>query len=323
LEEIIELEANAEVKISGLTKNFDEIMAVDHMNLHVPAGSIFGLLGPNGAGKSTTVRLLCTLLRPVEGTAEVAGYDILEAPVDVREVTGILPEEGNHTLYPGMTAYQNLEYFARLYGVSEEEIPGRIQELLEFMELWGRHDDKAGELSTGNRQRLALCRALLHKPRILLLDEPTSALDPIAAKRVRELILNLSNEYEQTFFINSHNLAEVQRICDRIAIIDDGKIILSGTTDELLAKLQVQQEFRIRVTGDLSGAESVVSGQNYVKSVKPEVDSLLVEIQDPIANNSKLMRALLDAGVNLIEFAEEEVSLEDLYLDVIMRGDQK
>lgn len=323
MEEIIELEANAEVKISGLTKNFDEIMAVDHMNLHVPAGSIFGLLGPNGAGKSTTVRLLCTLLRPVEGTAEVAGYDILNAPVDVREVTGILPEEGNHTLYPGMTAYQNLEYFARLYGVAEEEIPGRIQELLTFMELWERHDDKAGELSTGNRQRLALCRALLHKPKILLLDEPTSALDPIAAKRVRELILNLSNEYGQTFFINSHNLAEVQRICDRIAIIDDGKIILSGTTGELLAKLQVQQEFRIRVAGDLSGAESVVSGQDYVKSVKPEVDSLLVEIQDPIANNSKLMRALLDAGVNLIEFAEEEVSLEDLYLDVIMGGDQK
>jgi ABC-2 type transport system ATP-binding protein len=323
LEEIIELEANAEVKISGLTKNFDEIMAVDHMNLHVPAGSIFGLLGPNGAGKSTTVRLLCTLLRPIEGTAEVAGYDILEAPVDVREVTGILPEEGNHTLYPGMTAYQNLEYFARLYGVSEEEIPGRIQELLEFMELWERKDDKAGELSTGNRQRLALCRALMHKPRILLLDEPTSALDPIAAKRVRELILNLSREYEQTFFINSHNLAEVQRICDRIAIIDDGKIILSGTTGELLAKLQVQQEFRIRVAGDLSEAESVVSGQNYVKSVKSEVDSLLVEIQDPVTNNSSLMRTLLDAGVRLIEFAEEEVSLEDLYLDAIMGGDQK
>ncbi|KXH73215.1 MAG: hypothetical protein AM326_00270 [Candidatus Thorarchaeota archaeon SMTZ-45] len=318
-----ELENNAEVRITELTKNFGDIMAVDHMNLHVPAGSIFGLLGPNGAGKSTTVRLLCTLLKPVEGTAQVAGHDILESPVDVREVTGILPEEGNHTLYPGMTAYQNLEYFARLYGVDEDIIPERIHELLTFMNLNDRADDKAGELSTGNRQRLALSRAILHKPKVLLLDEPTSALDPVAAKRVRELILNLSQQYKQTVFINSHNLAEVQRICDRIAIIDDGKIILYGTTRELLSQLQVQQEFRIRVSDGMSEAQSLVESQEYVLSVKPEVDSLLVAIRDPIENNSKLMRALLDASVNIIEFAEEEVSLEDLYLDAIMRGDKK
>jgi len=319
---VSELENNAEVRITELTKNFGDIMAVDHMNLHVPAGSIFGLLGPNGAGKSTTVRLLCTLLKPVEGTAQVAGHDILESPVDVREVTGILPEEGNHTLYPGMTAYQNLEYFARLYGVDEDIIPERIHELLTFMNLNDRADDKAGELSTGNRQRLALSRAILHKPKVLLLDEPTSALDPVAAKRVRELILNLSQQYKQTVFINSHNLAEVQRICDRIAIIDDGKIILYGTTRELLSQLQVQQEFRIRVSDGMSEAQSLVESQEYVLSVKPEVDSLLVAIRDPIENNSKLMRALLDASVNIIEF-EEEVSLEDLYLDAIMRGDKK
>ncbi|MFW9888027.1 MAG: ATP-binding cassette domain-containing protein [Candidatus Thorarchaeota archaeon] len=317
------MEKGAEVRTTELTKNFDEIVAVDHMNLDVPAGSIFGLLGPNGAGKSTTVRLLCTLLKPVEGTAQVAGYDILESPVNVREVTGILPEEGNHTLYSGMTAYQNLEYFARLYGVDEDIIPQRINDLLTFMNLIERADDKAGELSTGNRQRLALSRAMLHNPKVLLLDEPTSALDPVAAKRVRELILNLSHQYKQTVFINSHNLAEVQRMCDRIAIIDDGKVILYGTTRELLAQLQVQQEFRIRVSDRLSEAQSVVESQEYVLSVKPEVDSLLVEIQDPIENNSILMRALLDAGVKIIEFAEEEASLEDLYLDTIMGDEQK
>ncbi|MFX0053653.1 MAG: ATP-binding cassette domain-containing protein [Promethearchaeota archaeon] len=322
LEESRELESNAEVAITGLTKNFDEIMAVDHMNLEVPAGSIFGLLGPNGAGKSTTVRLLCTLLRPVEGTANVAGYDILNAPVHVREVTGVLPEEGNHTLYPGMSAYQNLEYFARLYGVPDDVIPGRAQELLEFMELWERKDDKAGELSTGNRQRLALCRALLHNPKVLLLDEPTSALDPIAAKRVRELILNLSQKYGQTFFINSHNLAEVQRICDRIAIIDEGKILLSGKTAELRHKLQAQQEFRIRVAGDLGEAEAIVRSADYVESVQSDVDSLLTVITNPIDNNSRLMRTLLDAGVKIVEFAEEEATLEDLYLDVIKGGVQ-
>ena len=212
-----------EVVISELTKKFDDLTAVDHIALSVPQGTIFGLLGPNGAGKSTTIRLLCTLLKPGEGSAMVSGFDVVQSPVDVRRVTGVLPEEGNHTLYQTLSAYENLEYFAKLYDVPEDEIPARIEELLTFMDLWDRKDDPAGELSTGNRQRLALCRALLHNPKVVLLDEPTAALDPVAAKRVRELILNLSEKYHQTFFINSHNLAEVQRICDKIAIIDEGK----------------------------------------------------------------------------------------------------
>ncbi|MHA2320847.1 MAG: ATP-binding cassette domain-containing protein [Candidatus Thorarchaeota archaeon] len=149
-----------EVTISGLTKNFGDLVAVDHMELNIPAGTIFGLLGPNGAGKSTTTRLLSTLLRPTEGTARVSGFDIIEEPVNVREITGVLPEESNHTLYPGMTAYENLQYFARLYDVAEEDIPERIEELLTFMVLWDRKDDKAGELSTGNRQRHQLLTPL-------------------------------------------------------------------------------------------------------------------------------------------------------------------
>ncbi|MHA2242093.1 MAG: ATP-binding cassette domain-containing protein [Candidatus Thorarchaeota archaeon] len=311
-----------EVIISELTKNFGDLVAVDSINLSVPEGSIYGLLGPNGAGKSTTVRLLCTLLKPNGGTARVSGHDILEEPVKVREKTGILPEEGNHTLYPAMTAYNNLEYFAKLYGVAEEEIRPRIEELLGFMELWERKDDKAGELSTGNRQRLALCRALLHKPSVLLLDEPTSALDPVAAKRVRELILNLSKTYQQTFFINSHNLAEVQRICDRIAIIDEGKILLAGETDELKQKLYTKQEYRIQIRGEISEAESIAKSMAFVEEVRADVDSVVVNIEDPFDNNSKLMKALLDAGINVVEFAEEEATLEDLYLEVIKGGNQ-
>jgi ABC-2 type transport system ATP-binding protein len=309
-----------EVAISGLTKNFDEIVAVDNMDLSIPRGTIFGLLGPNGAGKSTTIRLLCTLLRPTSGTAVVAGHDILQEPVEVRRVTGVLPEEGNHTLYPTLTAYENLLYFARLYDVLEEEIGPRIAELLEFMELWDRKDDKAGELSTGNRQRLALCRALLHRPAVLLLDEPTSALDPVAAKRVRELIMSLSKKYGQTFFVNSHNLAEVQRMCDRIAIIEKGKVLLTGGTTELRSKLHAKQEFRIRVASDIESAEKITKSVNYVEGVEKEVDTLLVKINDPTENNSKLMKSLIDAGIKIVEFAEEETTLEDLYLQTITGG---
>ncbi|MHA1653355.1 MAG: ATP-binding cassette domain-containing protein [Candidatus Thorarchaeota archaeon] len=302
---------------SRLTKRFGDIVAVDHIDLDVPEGSIFGLLGPNGAGKSTTVRLLCTLLRPTEGEAVVAGHNVVEAPVEVRRVVGVLPEEGNHTLYQRMTAYENLEYFAKLYGIPEEEIPRRIEELLRFMDLWERRDDPAGELSSGNRQRLALCRALLHRPKVLLLDEPTASLDPVAAKRVRELILSLSKKYGMTFFINSHNLAEVQRICDRIAIIDQGEILLAGETDDLRSRLKVEQVFRIRVTNDVAKAASVARSAEFVREVSTEADTIVVKIADPSSNNSRLMRMLLDAGVNIVEFAEEEVTLEDLYLSVI------
>ncbi|MDH4214951.1 MAG: ABC transporter ATP-binding protein [Candidatus Thorarchaeota archaeon] len=285
--------------------------------MNISAGSIYGLLGPNGAGKSTTIRLLCTLLTPSEGTASVGGFDIVESPVSVREIIGVMPEESNHTLYPTMSTYENLEYFGKLYEIPEAEIPERIEELLNFMGLWERKDDPAGELSTGNRQRLALCRALLHRPKVLLLDEPTSALDPIASKKVRELILSLAEKYKQTFFINSHNLAEVQRICDRIAIIDKGRILLSGKTEELRSKLQASQNFTIRVYNDLEKALSIAKSMEFVTSAEKEVDSLQVTIEDPIGNNSTLMQSLLSQGVRIIEFAEEAATLEDLYLDVI------
>lgn len=309
-----------EVVITGLTKNFDDLKAVDNVVLSIPKGTIYGLLGPNGAGKSTTIRLLCTLLKPNEGSATISGFDVVQSPVDVRRVTGVLPEEGNHTLYQTLSAYENLDYFARLYDVPDDEIPGRIEELLTFMDLWDRKDDPAGELSTGNRQRLALCRALLHNPSVVLLDEPTAALDPVAAKRVRELILNLSEKYGQTFFINSHNLAEVQRICDKIAIIDEGKILLSGDTKELRARLQATQDFRIRVVDNLDKAGSIAESMDFVSSLKKEADSIIVTIDDPIGNNSTLIEAILAQGIRLIEFAEEEATLEDLYLDVIKGG---
>jgi ABC-2 type transport system ATP-binding protein len=309
-----------DITTTGLTKNFGELVAVDQMDLNIPSGTIFGLLGPNGAGKSTTTRLLSTLLRPTDGTATVSEFDIIMEPVRVREVTGVLPEEANHTLYPSLTAYENLEYFARLYDVPEEEIPERIEELLTFMVLWDRKDDPAGELSTGNRQRLALCRAILHRPKVLLLDEPTSALDPIAAKRVRELILELSKKYKQTFLINSHNLPEVQRVCDRIAIIDEGKILLQGKTQELRSKLLAKQQFRRGIVGDVDKASSIAKSMNFVEDIKQEVDSILVTIEDPTENNSSLMQNLLTQGIKIVEFAEEEASLEDLYLEVVKGG---
>jgi ABC-2 type transport system ATP-binding protein len=311
------MQTAAEVDIQGLTKKFGEITAVDGISLSVPRGSIFGLLGPNGAGKSTTLRLLCTLLKPDKGTASVSGKDILEDPVQVRLTTGVLPEEGNHTLYENMSAYDNLVYFARLYGMKEEEIPSRVRELLEFMDLWDRKDDAAGKLSSGNRQRVALCRAMLHEPTVLLLDEPTSSLDPIAAKRVRQLILNLSQKYGQTFFINSHNLAEVERICDRIAIIDKGRILIAGETQELRDKLRTQRVFRIVISNGMEKAKQIAAQQSYVISAEIDTDSLIIEVENARKNNPSILRALLNQGVDIVEMSEEEATLEDIYLQFV------
>jgi len=155
---------------------------------------------------------------------------------------------------------------------------------------------------------------------VLLLDEPTSALDPIAAKRVRELILELSKKYKQTFLINSHNLPEVQRVCDRIAIIDEGKILLQGRTQELRSKLLAKQEFRIRVVGDVEKAASIAGSMGFVEDVKQEVDSIIVTIEDPMENNSSLMQTLIMQGIKIIEFSEEAATLEDLYLEVVKGG---
>ncbi|MGV9168904.1 MAG: ABC transporter ATP-binding protein [Promethearchaeia archaeon] len=305
-----------EVVTDDLTKTFGALVAVNAVNIEIPQGSVFGLLGPNGAGKSTTVRLLCTLLKPNNGSASVCGHDIISEPVRVRQITGVLPEEANHTHYETLSAYDNLMYFARLYGIEEDEANERIKELLQFMDLWERKDDLAGKLSTGNRQRLALCRALVHEPDVLLFDEPTSSLDPIAARRVRKLILNLSNEYGQTFLINSHNLAEVERICDYIAIIDEGKILVSGKTKELRKRLQRRQKYRIVAAGT-QRIDELVRRLDFVHSAEQQGNSVVVEIDTPQKNNSVLLRFLLDEGIEMIELAEEETTLEDLYLSVL------
>ncbi|MBD3158084.1 MAG: ATP-binding cassette domain-containing protein [Candidatus Lokiarchaeota archaeon] len=305
------------IETDNLTKRFGELVAADRINIEIPKGSVFGLLGPNGAGKSTTVRLLCTLLKPDRGSASVCGYDVVSEPVRVREITGVLPEEGNHTHYETLSAYENLLYFARLYGLEENRAKERIHELLQFMELWERRNDLAGKLSTGNRQRLALCRALIHEPKVLLLDEPTSALDPVAAKRVRKLILDLSAEYGQTFLLNSHNLAEVDRICDHIAIIDEGKILVSGKTDELRNRLRRRQYYRLVIGNEIEAVQDLARDFDFILSVENQGNSLILEIENPRENNPVLLRSLLKKGIDVIELAEEETTLEDLYLSVI------
>ena len=231
------------IDVNGLVKRFGNIMAIDGITFHVEEGEIFGFLGPNGAGKTTTVRVLCCLLAPRAGSATVAGYDIIREPEKVRESVGLLPEVHGH--YERLTGYENLEFYGQLYDVPESELHGRMKELLNTMGLWDRRNDKVGTYSKGMKQKLAIARAMIHDPPVLFLDEPTSALDPTSQRRVRDDILALSRKRERTIFICTHNLAEAEMLCDRIAIINHGKIVAIGETEKLRRKLWRSETFEL------------------------------------------------------------------------------
>src|SRR5687768_1306323 len=219
------------IQISSLTRRFGETNAVDHLTLEVHAGEIFGFLGHNGAGKTTTVRLLNGVLEPTSGQAKVLGLDAQAKGPAVRARTGVLTE--TPSLDERLTARDNLSFYADLYNLPGAEVPERVDSLLTEFELAQRADEKVGGYSKGMKQRLALARALLHKPEVLFLDEPTAALDPVAARHVNTLVETLARREGCTVFLCTHNLVEAQRLCDRVAVMQHGNLVALGTPSEL------------------------------------------------------------------------------------------
>lgn len=220
------------INATKLTKLYDGSHGVRNIDIDIKSGTAFGFLGKNGAGKTTTIRMLIGLLKPDTGTASVAGYDIISEPDRVRATIGYLPE--SFGLYEYMTVNDILDYTGRLYGMKASLRKERIDMLLRDVELSDSKNVKAGRLSRGMRQRLGLTRALINDPEVLFLDEPASGLDPVAARDVEALLSGLKED-GKTLFITSHNMAEVQRVCDRIAILKDGNVIASGTVSDVIS----------------------------------------------------------------------------------------
>jgi ABC-2 type transport system ATP-binding protein len=209
---------------------FNRFTAVDHIDLDVRRGEIYGFLGPNGAGKSTTIRMLCTLLKPTSGTAAVAGFNIDNDANEVRKRIGLVSEK--LIMYTRLTAEQNLMFFGKLYGVGNSELKSKVEELLDLVKLTPFKDRSVGGFSSGMRQRMNVIRALIHDPEIIFLDEPTTALDPQSTKFVRDTILQLKKE-GHTIILTTHIMEEADELSDRISIIDHGKIMATGTVAEL------------------------------------------------------------------------------------------
>ena len=225
------------IVIKNLTKRFGKYTAVDTMNLVVKEGEIFGFLGPNGAGKTTTISMLTTLIKPTAGTAMIAGHDLLTEGVYVRGSIGVVPQ--TFSLFPELTAEENLQYIGKLYGMTSQQIKTRADYLLKQVTLYEHKDRIAGVFSGGMKQRLSLAASIMSNPKILFMDEPTTGLDPQSRIAMRELTKQLNDE-GMTIVYTTHDMEEAEKICDRITIMDKGRIIADGTSKELKSKIITQ-----------------------------------------------------------------------------------
>jgi ABC-2 type transport system ATP-binding protein len=300
------------IETRDLSKQFDDFWAVDGVDLNVGAGEVLALLGPNGAGKTTTVRMLTSILRPTRGEARVAGYDVERQGAQVRASVGVLTEQ--HGLYGRMPAGDYLDFFGQMYGLDLPSRRARINRLLEQFGLLADLQRHIGEYSKGMRQKLALARALLHEPPVLLLDEPTSAMDPESARLVRDAIRDLRSA-SRALIICTHNLAEAEELADQIAIIRRGKIIAKGSPETLKAYFLGPAEYEVRLGAKLNG--HVFSFPAEVGLIAQGSDWLRYRTDQPGLTNPVILRSLLDQGLPVMGLQEVPRSLEQVYLQAV------
>jgi len=306
---------NTVIETNNLTRRFGDKTAVDHLTVNVYAGEVFGLLGHNGAGKTTTVRLLNGVLNASDGSARVLGFDPVKQGSELRKKTGVLTE--TPSLYEGLNARDNLRVFADLYGIPREQVSGRVTQMLESFNLAERATEKVGGYSKGMKQRLALARAFLHQPDILFLDEPTAGLDPIASKDVNDLIVQVSRGEGKTVLLATHNLHDAQRLCDRVAVLEQGRIVALGTPRELAHQTHTSIKVEIEVAdGQAERARALLDG--VVGAING--DKLVLE-NVAYTGIPEVVAKLVGAQIAVYSVVPLEPSLEDVYFTLQKRGE--
>jgi ABC-2 type transport system ATP-binding protein len=310
------------IETENLTRKFGDLTAVDNLTLRVNEGEVFGFLGPNGAGKTTTVRMLCCLISKTSGEARIGDYDVgrSEDALKIRRFIGLVPD--NVGLYDDLSAYDNLDFYGKLYDCTEAQRKENIRRFLTMLGLWEKRDVMAGTFSKGMKQKLAIARALIHEPKLLFMDEPTANLDPESAKTVRDFILELKKE-KRTIFLNTHNLDEAQRICDRIGILST-KLIATGTPQELERALSSGGGTRRTVVLlQEQATDAILAGVRKlpaVGSVTAEGNKLEVALSDPEKQNAAVVEAIVKAGGHIQSVTTVGASLEDVYLKLVREG---
>ena len=305
------------IKAEGLTKVFNKhLTAVDHVNFSVKHGEIFGFLGPNGAGKTTTINMLITLLKPTEGKATVLGFDILKEHDDVRNVIGVVPQE--YTADEDLTGLDNILLCADLYGIPRQTSKERALELLKLVELTDFKDKKVQTYSGGMRRRLELACGLINRPKVLFLDEPTLGLDVQTRTATWNYIRKLKKEFGMTLFMTTHYLEEADTLCDRIAIIDHGKIVVTSTPEELKRSLG-GDVIILSVKDDPDVTELIRSVEN-VKDIKKEDDFYRIKAENGQVTAPSIIEALRSKGYTVTRLMVTEPTLNDVYLEYTGRS---
>jgi ABC-2 type transport system ATP-binding protein len=302
---------------SALSRQYGSLKAVDKLSLEILPGTIFGFLGPNGAGKTTTIRLLLGLLAPNSGSGQVLGFDIKAEADLIRDQTGALLE---HTgIYEQMSAADNLEFYGRIYHLTARERSQRVQTLLKELDLWERRHDLAGSWSRGMKQKLALARVLLHKPKLIFLDEPTAGLDVVSAADIRAKIKKLVEKDKVTVFLTSHNMSEVEQLCSQVAVIKAGQLIAQGSPDQLKS---IKTNHRLLIDGEGFSEDIIarLSLRPEIRSVEKNDHGLEVDILDE-NTKSDLISWLVREGVQLEGIRQDQSSLEDVFITLMEEED--
>lgn len=298
------------IKVSGLTKDYGDRRAVDGLTFEVQKGEIIGFLGPNGAGKTTTMRMLTGYMPPSDGTAEIAGYDVVKQSLEVRKRVGYLPE--TVPLYTDMTIYDYLKFMADLRHIAKpHEV---IEDTLEMVGLLDRATSFIGHLSKGMRQRVGLAQALIHKPDVLILDEPTIGLDPAQILEVRNVIREVGKEH--TVMLSTHILTEAQQMCDRILIINKGKIVAEDSPENLQHNLQGGNRLELKVKGNIPALAEKIGAIKGVKKVQSKEDGLELQYGERDIR-PEIARLVVESKYDLLEMRNITLSLEDIFLQLV------
>jgi ABC-2 type transport system ATP-binding protein len=305
------------IELKNLRKEFDDLAAVDDLTLSIPQGEIYGLIGPNGAGKTTTIRMSCGLLAPTQGSARVADVDVVSQPEHALRFIGYLSDF--FSVYEDLKVWEYLDYFAHAYKMPEEQIAGRITEVITQVGLEVKRDAMIRGLSRGMKQRLGIARAIIHRPRVLILDEPASGLDPKARYDLRNLLRSLRDQ-GATILISSHILTELEGFCTSIGIMEKGRLVRSGRIEDVIAAETTTRTLRLHWVGDSKAAieallskDAKVSGISLGKedSGQNEGSFQFSGSKDELA---QVLADLIAAGIRILAFAEVKQTVEDLYM---------
>jgi ABC-2 type transport system ATP-binding protein len=303
----------AAITVDGLTRTFGEVTAVDGLDLTIRQGEIYGLLGPNGAGKSTTVKMLCTLLAPTGGRAVVAGHDIATQPQAVRLRIGVALQDV--ALDPKQTGLELLRLQGQLYGLRRDEIDGRLVELRELVDIGDALDRRIATYSGGMRRRLDLAAALVHNPEVLFLDEPTTGLDPLSRASVWQEVRRLNDDLGMTILLTTQYLEEADELCDRVGIVDNGRLVAEGTPTDLKRSIGTDVVFA-RIEGDLAPAQAALQGVFGVLKVEGRDHELTISVEDGSSAIGPIAIALHNASVRVRDLTLRTPTLDDVFLEL-------